>query len=263
MRFIKTVVFILCTAMFMTLLPGCGKVNDSDKDLKIALPEDKLFSDQFSLPNAKVELVLYNDGTYGKYTRDSEDNFELLYWEMLLSKEFFDNIQVKYRELAATSTTIEYRDDIPMGTVEDYEVYEGVSYEEYLEDEKDAIDIFGFSEHFDKNTYKLINRPAERVKISFAYHPDDNGNPRLKKDQIIKYYKEGLKLIYNDPELSKYVLESVNLDSFKTGKELKEIDIWVSEDEGNKIKIIAETHSAFIDYDDIYRFNRKEKDVEL
>ena len=105
----------------------------------------------------------------------------------------------------------------------------------------------GISNYFDKNTHRLINRPSERVEISFYYHPDDVGNPRLDKDKIIKYCKEGLKLAYNDPYISEYVLETVNAEYFKTGKELREIRINVYE-EDDRIRITADTSAVSVYY---------------
>ena len=233
MRFIKTVCVVLCTALLMTILPGCGEVDNSRRVNKITLPDDKMISSQISFPYAEVTLMLYDDGTFSEYASNMDDKLDLLAWELRLTEDYFNNLKAEYRELAATSTTT----DIPMGTVEDYEQYEGVSYEEYLEDKIDALKVYKIKDHFDEDTYKLINRPSERVKISFMYFPEDHEKPLLNKEQVVKYYKKILKYIAEDPEFSKYVLDTVNLDSYKTGKELRELSIHLDEEDGNELRI--------------------------
>ncbi len=240
MRLSKTASFILCFVILISLLTGCGR-NDSGTIRNFPMPSDDILSSNLD-EHGRTTIVLRHDGTYAVFTDDSDDNFDLLRQELLLSKAYFEKMKKENRELAATATAPNYGDN-PPGTVPDYKEYDGVSYEWYLKKRYEDLEELDFKDKFDEKTNKLKDRPAERILIRLKYFSDDWDNRKLDNKQLIQYYKKAFEMIENDPKIRKFVLKSVNLESYKTGAEAYDIEIGISENGVNKISIWVDVSS--------------------
>ena len=88
MRFTRNICCALCFVVFMSLMPGCGSRNSSNPVTELSMPADDVLT---SLPdNPDASLMLCDDGTYKIYTPDMDDNLQLLYWEYILTEEYFN-----------------------------------------------------------------------------------------------------------------------------------------------------------------------------
>lgn len=177
-------------------------------------------------------LVLLHDGSFQAYEEEMYNDHELLQLEYRLREDTFESIQEEYSERAATATR---PPSLPTGTVEDYKKYEKTGYREYAQN---ILDGHYNSQYYDPNTFRLLDRPAERVWIDFDYHPnrsydEENGcmdyDPILDKEALVKCYKKGWQIILENKDMSKAVLASVNSNGYKTGKEAANITICIYE----------------------------------
>lgn len=129
MKLTKIISCILSTAVLMLLIPGCGSKNSSYHVTELPVPGDDLLFSVLNEPDAS--LMLCNNGTYEYHTPYMDDNLQLLYWEYIMTEEYFNTVKADNIELAATATAPESGPDVPLVTVPDYDEYDDVSFREY------------------------------------------------------------------------------------------------------------------------------------
>ena len=228
--------------LFCCCYVGCGSRNSSNPVTELSMPADDVLT---SLPdNPDASLMLCDDGTYKIYTPDMDDNLQLLYWEYILTEDYFNEKKEEYRKMAATATEPEYGPDVPAVTVMDYGEYESLTYKKYLKGKFSDLEEYGIRDRFNEWTHELSDRPVERLEISFTYNLRNYEDPSINDGQLVELYKAALQMIFDDPDMLEYVLNSVNMERYKDGSEARDIYVQVSEKEEDSFMVSVTIKSA-------------------